>query len=80
MRQNQKRIPFGVLFLSAVDDYEIIDYYYELFILNSTDEQQKILYNDLKKEIEKIEKRCFKYKSIANENEGGTEYGREEIA
>lgn len=68
------------LFKWAVDDYEIIDYYYELFILNSTDEQQKILYNDLKKEIEKIERRCFKHKSIANENEGGTEYGREEIA
>ena len=42
-----------------MDDFETIDYYYELFILESTDEEQKKIYEELKKEIENIERRHF---------------------
>ena len=50
------------LFKLAVDDFEIVDYYYELFILESTDEEQKKIYEELKKEIENIERRHFNNK------------------
>ena len=40
------------LFKLAVDDFETVDYYYELFILESTEEEQKKIYEELKKEIE----------------------------
>ena len=55
------------LFKLAVDDFEIVDYYYELFILESTDEEQKKLYEGLKKEIENIERRYFDYKIAEGE-------------
>ena len=38
------------LFKLAVDDFETVDYYYELFILESTEEEQKKIYEELKKE------------------------------
>ena len=55
------------LFKLAVDDFEIVDYYYELFILESTDEEQKKIYEELKKEIENIERRHFN-----NKDNGGS--------
>ncbi len=55
------------LFKLAVDDFEIVDYYYELFILESTDEEQKKIYEELKKEIENIERRHFDYKIAEGE-------------
>ena len=55
------------LFKLAVDDFEIVDYYYELFILESTDEEQKKIYEELKKEIENIERRYFDYKIAEGE-------------
>ena len=47
------------LFKLAVDDFETVDYYYEFFILESTDEEQKKTYERLKKGIENIERRHF---------------------
>lgn len=55
------------LFKLAVDDFEIVDYYYELFILEFTDEEQKKIYEELKKEIENIERRYFDYKIAEGE-------------
>ena len=55
------------LFKLAVDDFEIVDYYYELFILESTDEEQKKIYEELKKEIETIERRHFNYRIAEGE-------------
>ena len=55
------------LFKLAVDDFEIVDYYYELFILESTDEEQKKIYEELKKEIGNIERRHF-----YNKDNGGS--------
>ena len=55
------------LFKLAVDDLEIVDYYYELYILESTDEEQKKIYEELKKEIENIERRYFDYKIAEGE-------------
>mgnify|MGYP003496062505 CR=1 FL=1 len=58
------------LFKLAVDDFETIVYYYELFILESTDEEQKKIYEELKKEIENIERRHFNYRSTEDEQRG----------
>lgn len=55
------------LFKLAVDDFETVDYYYELFILESTDEEQKKIYEELKKEIENIERRHFDYRIAEGE-------------
>ena len=55
------------LFKLAVDDFTTVDYYYELFILESTDEEQKKFYEGLKKEIENIERRHFDYKIAEGE-------------
>lgn len=55
------------LFKLAVDDFETVDYYYELFILESTEEEQKKIYEELKKEIETIERRHFNYRIAEGE-------------
>ncbi len=65
--QNIEDSDWSPLFKLAVDDFEIVDYYYELFILESTDEAQKKIYEELKKEIENIERRHFDYKIAEGE-------------
>ena len=72
--QNIEDSDWSPLFKLAVDDFEIVDYYYELFILESTDEEQKKIYEELKKEIENIERRYFDYK-IAEGEQRVTEKG-----
>lgn len=55
------------LFKLAVDDFETVDYYYELFILESAEEEQRKIYEELKKEIETIERRHFNYRIAEGE-------------
>ena len=65
--QNIEDSDWSPLFKLAVDDFETVDYYYELFILESTDEEQKKIYEELKKEIENIERRHFDYRIAEGE-------------
>ena len=45
--QNIEDSDWSPLFKLAVDDFETVDYYYELFILELTDEEQKKIYEEL---------------------------------
>ncbi len=67
------------LFKLAVDDFETVDYYYELFILESTEEEQKKIYEELKKEIENIERRHFNDRIAEGEQRFGVTLDQEAV-
>ena len=45
------------LFQSAVNDFQYVDYLYEYFILQATDEEQKKEYTNIRKELKRIERK-----------------------